>query len=174
MRRSSALRAALGRRAFEELTVLVGGDVISVLWDMAKLYDMVQLPVLCEELAKRSYPQELLVPGCIVHAAPNSLRVGNSFGPTVSECSNSILAGDQQSVSWTRGLLWKLMDKLTCVDPENPCWSHVDDLSHVLIGESEGDLRKKWLAAGRHVGSEVARLRLKLSDKSQVRRQRTN
>jgi len=60
------------------------------------------------------------------------------------------------------------MDKLSKVDPEYPCFSHVDDLSHVLVGESCSDLKAKLLAAGRLVGKEVARLKLELSDKSTV------
>ena len=52
------------------------------------------------------------------------------------------------------------------VDPEFPCSSHVDDLSHVLIGESEADLKGKLLKAGRLVGEETKKLHLELSDKS--------
>jgi len=58
------------------------------------------------------------------------------------------------------------MEKLSCVDPEFPCYSHVDDISHVLVGETDSDLKAKLLSAGRIVGGEVKRLHLKLSDKS--------
>ena len=80
--------------------------VAQLLWDMAKFYDKVGLPILCEELKKRAYPPELMVLGFFVHSAPNSLRVGTCFGPVVHACSSSILADRQQSVSWVRGLLW--------------------------------------------------------------------
>ena len=56
--------------------------------------------------------------------------------------------------------------KLSKVDPEFPCFSHVDDLSHVLVGETGGELKAKLLKAGRLVGGEVKRLHLTLSDKS--------
>ena len=121
---------------------------------------------MCDELLERDYPPELLILGYLAHAAPRILKVGTSLGPVITHCSNSILAGDQQSVSWSRGVLWKLLDKLSLVDPEYPCAVHVDDLSHVLVGESASDLRKKLLSAGRTVGSEVKRLHLTLSDKS--------
>ena len=88
------------------------------------------------------------------------------MGPVVRKCGRSMLAGDQQSVSWTRALLNDLMEKLSVVDPEFPCSSHVDDLSHVLIGESEADLKSKLLKAGRLVGDETKRLQLELSEKS--------
>ena len=107
-----------------------------------------------------------MVLGFFIHAAPRALKVGPSFGPVLHSCKNSILAGDQQSVSWTRGLLYDLLDNLSKVDPEYPCAVHVDDLSHVLVGESASDLKAKLLKAGRLVGQEVKRLHLTLSDKS--------
>ena len=109
-----------------------------------------------------------MVLGFLVHSAPTSLRVCTSFGPVVNDCASSILAGCQQSVSFTRGLLWELMDKRSKVDPEYPRSSHVDDLSHVLVGESASDLKAQLLAAGRVVGKEVARLQLELSDNSKL------
>ena len=107
-----------------------------------------------------------MVLGYFVHAAPRMLKVGTSYGPMVHSCNNSMLAGDQQRVSWTRALLADLMEKLSNVDPEFPCFSHVDDLSHVLVGETGGELKAKLLQAGRLVGGEVKRLHLTLSEKS--------
>ena len=45
---------------------------------------------------------------------------------------------------------------------------HVGDLSHVLVEETPSELKANLLKAGRLVGSEVARLKLKLSDKSTI------
>ena len=63
-------------------------------------------------------------------------------------------------------MLWDLLDRLSKVDPEYPCAEHVDDLSHVLVADTEAELKVKLLTAGRIVGQEVTRLKLKLSDKS--------
>ena len=131
-----------------------------------KIHDSVQLPILCEPLLKPECPSELMVLGFFAHTAPRVLKVGTASGPVVHSCGRSMLAGDQQSVSWTRALLNDLMEKLPVVDPEFPSSSHVDDLSHVLVGESEADLRSKLLNAGRTVGNETKRLQLELSDKS--------
>ena len=68
-------------------------------------------------------------------------------------------------MSWTRALLSELLEKLSKGGPEFPCGSHVDNLSHVLVGETSGELKAKLLKAGRLVGSEVKRLRVKLSDR---------
>lgn len=45
---------------------------------------------------------------------------------------------------------------------------HVDDLSHVLVAETEHELKDKLLQAGRIAGKEVSRLKLQLSDKSKI------
>ena len=57
---------------------------------------------------------------------------------------------------------------MSIVDPEYPCAVHVDDLSQVFAAETHHELKDKLLRAGRLVGSEVKRLRLKLSTKSTV------
>ena len=93
------------------------------------------------------------------------LRVGKSFGPIVHSCQNSILAGCQLSCSFARGMLWELLDRTSRVYPEYPCAEHIDDLSHVMVAETESDLKATLLSAGRLVGSEVKRLKLKLSDR---------
>ena len=108
---SSSLRAAVLRTLRVENGCMRSAFVGHLPWDMAKFYDKVRLPVLCEELKKSSYPPEIMVLGFFVHSAPKILKVGTCFGPVVHSCSSSILAGFQQSVSWARGLLWELMDK---------------------------------------------------------------
>ena len=67
-----------------------------------------------------------------------------------------MLAGCQLSTSWARGLLYELMWRLSRVDPEHPPNEHVDDISHVVIGETENDLKLKLLSAGKIMGDEFA------------------
>ena len=124
------------------------------------------------ELLKLDFPPHLLVLGFMAHAAPRVLQVGKCLGPHVSNCGNSMLAGCQLSVSWARGLLRTLVERLSVVDPEYPCSVHVDDLSQVFAAETQHELKDKLLRAGRLVGSEVKRLRLKLSTNSTIKRVR--
>ena len=112
-----------------------------MLWDMATFYDSVELPILATELLKRNFPPALLIMGFFTHAAPRVLRVGKCFGPIVYNCGKSMLAGCPLSTSWTRGLLYELMWRLSRVDAEHPPNEHVDDISHVVIGETENDLK---------------------------------
>ena len=66
-----------------------------------------------------------------------------------------MLAGCQLSPSWARGLLYELVEKLSLVDPENHCHEHVDDLSHVLMAETDVALKIKLLKASRLVQAET-------------------
>ena len=64
---SSSLRAAVLRALRVENGVGRGAWIGHLLWDMAKFYDSVHLPTLCNELAKREFPKALLVVGFFVH-----------------------------------------------------------------------------------------------------------
>ena len=162
---SPSLRSAVLRTLKLENGVTRGAWAAHMLWDMANFYDSIRLPILVTELAKRNFPTTLLVLGVLTHAAPRILRVGPSLGPIVHSCGKSVLAGCQLSTSWVRGLLYELMERLSRVDPEHPPNSHVDDISHVVIAESEAELKTTLLAAGCIMGDEVQRLQLSLSDK---------
>ena len=72
-----------------------------------------------------------------------------------------MLAGCQLSVSWARGVLYELVEQLSKVNPEYPCWAHVDDLSHVIVEETPSELRANLLKAGRVVGGGSSKAQLK-------------
>ena len=67
---NSSLRAAVMRALKVENGVARGAHIGHLLWDQRKFYDSVKLPILAKELLKREYPQELMVLGYFVHAAP--------------------------------------------------------------------------------------------------------
>ena len=140
---SSSLRAAVLRALQSENGEARGDHVAHQLWDMQKFYDSVDFTLLIDELLRRGFPSHLMVLGFLAHCAPRILRVGKSFGPTVVDCRNSMLAGCQLSVSFTRGLLWQLVADLSVIDPEYPCSSHVDDLSQVFVAERKNRPREK-------------------------------
>ena len=135
---------------------------------MEKFHDSVDLCILAEELIQYESPSELLVLGTLAHVAPRILKVGSCISDPIVSTGNSMLAGCQQAVSFARGLLWSLVDRLVHALPRNPVWEHVDDLSQPLTAHSANALRIKLVTAGTIVGEEVHRLKLKLSDKSVV------
>ena len=107
---SSSLRAAVLRALLCENGAARGEHLAHMLWDKKKICDRVTLPLLAEELARRNYPKHLFVLGFFAHAAPRVLQVGKCLGPHVADCGNSMLAGCQQSVSFARGMLYKLVE----------------------------------------------------------------
>ena len=65
---SSSLRAAVLRALKVGDACSRGASVGHELWDIANFYDSVELPLLCEELARREFPNPLLV--FFFYAAP--------------------------------------------------------------------------------------------------------
>ena len=137
-------------------------------WDMEKFYDSIDFEILAEELIERDFPPELLVIGMLAHQAPIILKVGACISEPIVSTGNSIVAGCQASVSFARGLLWNLIDRLTHAIPGDLPHEHVDDIAQPLVAPSSLALRSKVILAGTIVGKEVARLKIKLSPKSVV------
>ena len=140
---SSSLRAAVLRALQSENGEARGDHVAHKLWEMQKCFDSVDFNLLVKELTRRGFPSHLMVLGFLAHCALRILRVGKSSGPTVVDCRNSMLAGCQLSVSFTRGLLWQLVADLSIIDPEYPCSSHVDDLSQVFVAARKKSRKRR-------------------------------
>ena len=60
----------------------------------------------------RGYPLEILVLGTLTHKSPRCLQVGNGHSDVLTGCACSILEGCLQSCSWTRRLLFDLVQSL--------------------------------------------------------------
>ncbi len=164
---SSSLRAHLGRALGMELARSEGKVSYHFLWDLKKFYDTVRLDVLHERLDAYGYNLPLLYLGFLAHKAPRTLKVGHCISGVISNTGRSMIAGCQQSVSWARGLLLRLVMAVSNVVPNSPCGVHVDDLSHaVCLDDDDAGAIRKGLEIGRSVAKEVADLDLRLSDKS--------
>ncbi len=167
VRGSSSLRAHLGRALGMELARSEGKTSFHFLWDLKKFYDTVRLDVLHERLGAYGYNLPLLYLGFLAHKAPRTLKVGHCMSGVIANTGRSMIAGCQQSVSWARGLLLRLVMAVSDVVPSSPCGVHVDDLSHVVcLDDDDAVAIKKGLEIGRKVAQEVADLDLRLSDKS--------
>ena len=139
-----------------------------MLWGMDKFYDSIHLLVLSRELLRRDYPLELLILGILAHAAPRLLRAGACLSETIEFTGNSILAGCQQSVLFTRGLLWDLIAELTEYIPRCPPHQHVDDLAQPIVANSSFALANALVGAGNIVGRQAKRLKINISTKSTI------
>ena len=128
-----------------------------MLWDMDKFYDSINLLVLARELLRRDHPPELLILGMLAHAAPRILKAGPCLSEMIQSTGNSMLAGCQQSVSFTRGLLWELIAELTEYIPRCPPHQHVDDLAQPIVANSPFALANALVGTGEIVGRQAKR-----------------
>ena len=118
---NSALRAHVARAAGIELAHREDQYVIDFLWDMWKIYDRIKAHLFIPQLVARGYPIEILASGTLTHISPRCLQVGRGFSDVITGCASSILAGCLQSYSWTRGLLFELVQSLGYVIPGSVC-----------------------------------------------------
>ena len=104
----------------------------------------------------RGYPLEMLVLGSLTHKSPRCLQVGNGYSDIIIGCASSICAGCLQSCTWTRGVLFELVQTLVYVVPGSVCEEHIDvsyeyesmQLSHeavliVLQNDSSGKVDRE-------------------------------
>ena len=168
VRGSSALRAQIARSLDLELADFEELFIIHFLWDLRKFYDSVRIAKLIARLQALGYPPFLLILGLIAHKAPRILMVGHCCSDVIEKCGRSMLAGCQQSVSWARGLMHKLVEALGYVLPGSICFEHVDDLSHILACKSRRQLYDAAIEVGRLVKKGTIEADLILSEKSNL------
>ena len=89
---SSALRAGVLGAFHDELHTQTGDEVASLLWDMDKFYDSINVIKLISKGIELGYPVVALALGMVMHMAMRVLKVEDSF----MECeipANGIIAG---------------------------------------------------------------------------------
>ncbi len=163
---SSPLRAHLLRALEVELAVAEGLSVSHFLWDMEKFYDAIKLSKLIPRLNKLGYPMVLATMGMVAHRAPRVVCTGVAVSKPIVGAARSILAGCQQSVSWARGLLHKMVENLGYIVPGSICFEHVDDLSQVVTARTGWSLQLACVALGEAVLEEASDADVRLSAKS--------
>jgi hypothetical protein len=127
---SSALQAELLRELRHEVATELGACTGGVYWDMAKFYDTLRPEIVMEKAIVLGIPLRTLVLGMMVHQAAMSLKAGVAFSEAIPP-AKSILAGCGLSVSWTRAVLFGMLDAAHRQYPAEHYFvdSWVDDLS---------------------------------------------
>ncbi len=160
--------AQVARALGIELADAEGKWIIHFLWDVRKFYDPIRISKLIPALMRLGYPSHILVLGVIAHKAPRLINVGPCTSEPIEGCFRSIIAGCQQSVSWTRGLVHKLVEGLGYILPGSVCYEHVDDLSQVIACKSKAQLLEVALEAGAMVEEGTKEADILLSEKSVI------
>ena len=90
---SSCLLGAEKRLVDQEAMVLLGLDVLVLLWDAAKFYDHIEYENLVGQCNKLEYGPTRTAYTLAMHAAPRIMKIGNSVGLCTASMGCSIVAG---------------------------------------------------------------------------------
>ena len=162
----SATQSAASRCLMNELAVLSGKHVASLLWDMEKFFDTVHPTLVLQEGLDHSYPKEDLVMALLMHTAPRVL-VLKGVCSNIMEATVSILAGCTHSVRFGRLVMHRPLLRTRSDVPAVRNFSLVDDVSQTAIGTYKQVL-EDIVHAGQTFTGQVRLAKLKISSKSVV------
>jgi hypothetical protein len=165
---SSALQAALQRELRHEVASELGACTGGVYWDMAKFYDTLRPDIVMERAIAMGFPLRTLVLGMMVHQAARALRAGEAYSEPILP-AQSILAGCGLSVSWTRAVLFSMLEVAHRRYPVEHYFvdSWVDDLSSVIQGTTQM-CKDIAVETGVQLAGAAKQLGLVISEKSKV------
>ena len=154
-----------------ETAVLLGKAVGMLLWDVAKSFDSLDVPLLIERAEELNFPLDQLTLGLQVHRAPRALRAEGCFGLPIASTGVSILAGCTLSTSISRAYLQGPVSTCSRTDEHDTRTSHrvnqhVDDLSQVVIGDSEDAVFERCRKEGLRMSVALTKSKLRISTKS--------
>lgn len=121
---ASAVRAAEDRALLAELASCEGKQTVTLLWDLKKFLDSINIPKLVEEADVTGFPIRQLALSLAVHLAPRRLQLGKAMGMLILEFGQSILAGCKRSTHPARVYTVRAVRKLD------------DDHPHITIGST--------------------------------------
>ena len=134
---------------FDEINILNGKAVSTILWDMEKFYDNIDMLQLTQKAIEVDYPLMIFTLGLQMHLAPRALKAYecNAYAnlPT-----NGIIAGCVQSNYLARVMLYSIMQRLyeLSTGPTNTyIRTFVDDIRITQRGAHHGITRKyhQWI-----------------------------
>jgi hypothetical protein len=165
---ASAVRAAEDRALLAELESIEGKMTITFLWDLKKIFDSINIPMLVEEAERTGFPLRQLALSLAVHLAPRRLRLGKAIGMPILEIGQSILAGCKRSTHLARVYTVTGIKELDDAHPDVSTGQHVDDVSNLAVGRNEDELVGRAVRYAAHFASIMKRLRMTISCKSMV------
>ena len=159
------------RQLLMELACLQGKSVGQMLWDVAKFFDSLDVPILIERAEGLGFPLDQLTLAMQMHRAPRALRAAGTYGPVIEATGVSILAGCTTSTSLSRAFL---RDDVACSkskhaqDGDNHVNQHVDDVNQVVIADTDAAVVARCVRMGLSLTAAFTKSRLQISDKSTV------
>ena len=163
---SSALRAAVLSQFQDEIHFLNGGEVGTILWDMAKFYDNIPIPKLVGRARDMGYPTAIVAAGLIMHMCPRVLKAYDHYEPCCSP-SNGIIAGCTQSTYWARMFLFAVMKTAVESFPQT-LRTFIDDVSQKVHTEEEDSMAEIMVPAATALAKGFTDLGCVISDKTVI------
>ena len=111
IRGSSALRAAIHSQLLDEAARYQGDSNGTVLFDMEKFYDNIDITQLMLLGLQYGYPRRIMALGLQMHMACRGLKCYNA-NPGYTMPTNGIIAGCTQSTTFAKVLLMEVMQTM--------------------------------------------------------------
>ena len=149
---SSALRAAILTMFQDELHLLNGGEVASILWDMEKFYDSLDIGRLVDKAREMGYPTLIFGLGILMHMSPRVIKAYDHYGLPIMP-SNGIIAGCTQSTFWARLFLYKIMEQAYTQEMGKHLRTFIDDVSQRVHSRNVQELENKMVEMATNLGA---------------------
>jgi hypothetical protein len=130
---ASAVRAAEDRALEAEIAKLEGSNLLTILWDLKKCFDTINIFCLFQEAVKLEFPLRQFVLSIIVHHSPRRLKHGNAVGEAIVKLGRSILAGCKRSTHLARVYTLTMVRDLAAKHKSIQLFQHVDDMSNIVV-----------------------------------------
>ena len=139
---------------------------MTLLWDIQKFFDSIDIEVLFEEAEQIGFPVRQLTCSMIVHHAPRLLRLGSSIGQVIAGMGRSILAGCKRSTHFARVYTIRMVRHLHQRHQYVKLYQHVDDISNLITAATKQSLVLRGSLYATDFKAWTDYLRLQISGKS--------
>ena len=155
-----------------EQAVLRGKVVVQILWDVAKYFDSINVPLLMPRCEAISFPIDQLTFAMQYHRAPRVLQTVGCCADPIEATGVSILGGCTFSTSLSRGFLYNTtFGGSSCTkiaEAKATTNQHVVDVSQLIISNTEEAAIKLAVREGLRMATRFVKSRLTVSAKSVV------
>ena len=128
-----ALLAGVDRLARDEIALTLSEHIASLLWDIQKFFDSVDLFLLIEAAPKLGYHPNILALVMQLHMAIRSLRVKDASGQWIIP-TRSIPAGCRQACFLVKAFLHPVMQASSSITILVRSSQYIDDVTQVARG----------------------------------------
>ena len=147
---SSALKAALQRRLLDEVTILEGGVVVGLYWDIEKFFDSINIRKLIVLAREQGLDLKTLAIAMQAHLAPRVVKAGGCYGLPVG-VSKSILAGCKFSIGFARSSTYWLLDEAHRGKALTMTRQFVDDIAQNTRGRNKRLVEEEFMEVAKNI-----------------------